>query len=132
MTQLPERKEQEELDNKPQLQDVQVRPTVPEIPEHIEKGGYVQNHAANQQFTAKVQDDQGNHLIFTPETKQEDVFIPEPEYVLIEKAKGSVDESSTWSANFFLRIIKKAIHFGRKLVWGNTTGDQLVSNTNEV
>lgn len=127
MSQTPEIKKPTASDQ----QDVYVHPKVPEIPEHIEKAGLMQNTASSQPFTAQVQDDQGNDLIFTPENAPVDIVIPDTVQVLEEEAKGNIEESGTWLANFFLRIIKKAIHFGRKIIYPNGN-HQLVSDTNKV
>ncbi|OGM23160.1 hypothetical protein A2961_02005 [Candidatus Woesebacteria bacterium RIFCSPLOWO2_01_FULL_39_21] len=46
--------------------------------------------------------------------------IPQDEKTLEEEAKGPIDKPLTWFANFWLRMIKKAIHFGKRIVVGIT------------
>jgi len=127
MAQMTEQKESQVLDH----EDVVERPTSPEIPQHIEKGGMAQNSSATQPFTAQVKDDQGNNLIFTPTTPPADVVIPEPVNVLEDTAKGDPENSKTWLAAFLLRVIDKAKHFGRKLIYSKED-QQLESDTNKV
>lgn len=70
-------------------------------------------------FKAQVTDDKGQKLIETPESKKIEIKIPDgSRESLEEKIKGSKDESFAWSAGFWLRILKKAIYFGWKVVFG--------------
>jgi len=41
---------------------------------------------------------------------------PYDQATLAKQSKGSVSSSFTWLAAFWLRIIKKALHFGWKVV----------------
>ncbi len=69
-------------------------------------------------FKAQVTDDNGNSVITTPETKKPDIIIPEVnKEVLEERSKGSSDESNVWSANYWIRIFKKAVFFGWKILF---------------
>lgn len=71
------------------------------------------------QFKAQVTDDQGNPIISTPQTTKADITIPEVNKETLEvKIKGDTEESSVWSAGYWLRIFKKAIYFGWKVVFG--------------
>jgi len=68
------------------------------------------------QFKAQVNDDNGNPIITTPENKKADIIIPEVNKETLEvKIKGDTEESSVWSAGYWLRIFKKAIYFGWKV-----------------
>ncbi len=71
------------------------------------------------QFRAQVTDDKGNPIISTPQTKKADIIIPEVNKETLEtKIKnGNTEESSVWSASYWLRILKKAIFFGWKVVF---------------
>jgi len=70
------------------------------------------------QFKAQVTDNQGNPIISTPETIKADIIIPEVNKETLEvKIKGDTEESSVWSAGYWLRILKKAIYFGWKVVF---------------
>lgn len=72
------------------------------------------------QFKAQVNDDDGKPLIETPETRKITITIPAVnEEELKTKAKSTKDETSSWNASFLLRIIKKAFHFGKKIIFQN-------------
>lgn len=70
------------------------------------------------QFKAQVADDQGNPIISTPQTTKIDIIIPEVNKETLEvRIKGNIEESSVWSAGYWLRIFKKAIYFGWKVLF---------------
>lgn len=69
-------------------------------------------------FKAQVTDDKGNNLIRTPETEKPDIVIPEiSKETLDERIKGNIEDSSVWSAGYWLRIFKKAVFFGWKILF---------------
>jgi hypothetical protein len=106
--------------------DLEIQPQVPEgvkqreeempepTPELQEMG--VQNVAT--QVTAQVVDDTGRQLIQTPATKVVTITIPASQQQLDDWSKGAPSESLTWYAFFWLRLIKKALHFGWRIVMG--------------
>ncbi len=98
---------------------VQEIPEAPEIPEHIEKGGVISHQS---QFTATVQDDSGLDPIHTPSKKVVTIKLPASQQQLMVWSKGSPDDSLTGFALFWLRLIKKALHFGWRAVM-NTGGN---------
>ena len=67
-------------------------------------------------FTAQVHGDNGALLIQTPPTQVISVEPPSSVTVLTQQSKGSTTSSLTWLAMFWLRIIKKATHFGWQIV----------------
>lgn len=70
------------------------------------------------QFKAQVTDDKGNPVISTPETAKADIVIPEVNKETLEvKIKGDLEDSSVWSAGYWLRLFKKAIYFGWKVLF---------------
>ena len=70
------------------------------------------------QFKAQVTDDQGNPLISTPHTTKADIIIPEINKETLEvKIKGDTENASVWSAGYWLRLFKKAIYFGWKVLF---------------
>lgn len=70
------------------------------------------------QFKAQVTDDKGNPIISTPQTTKADIIIPEINKETLEvKMKGDIENSSVWSAGYWLRIFKKAIYFGWKVLF---------------
>lgn len=69
-------------------------------------------------FKAQVTDDQGNNIITTPETVKTDIIIPEINKETLEvKIKGDTEDSSVWSAGYWLRMFKKAVYFGWKVLF---------------
>lgn len=69
-------------------------------------------------FKAQVTDDQGNNLIKTPEDEKIDIVIPDISKESLEaKIKGDKSDSSVWSAGYWLRIFKKALYYGWKVVF---------------
>ncbi|MGD8744514.1 MAG: hypothetical protein PVJ52_02885 [Candidatus Woesebacteria bacterium] len=93
---------------------VRERPTEVAVPEHIEKKEGVQPRPS--QFKAQVTDDSGQHLIHAPKTKTVTITLPADQGQLQNWSKGSPVESLTWFARFWLRMAKKALHFGWKSV----------------
>lgn len=85
-----------------------------DIPESLEDTGIEKVETA---FTARVKDGK-KPLIQSPSTTQVSVKVPKPQQVLEEQAKGDTKEASTGFARFWLRMIKKALHFGKKIIVG--------------
>jgi len=85
----------------------------PEIPVHIEQGG-VTSVPAN--FTAQVHDQSGNKLITTPAKKVITIEIPATQEALEDWAQGPIENSLTWYAVFWLRLLKKALLYGWRVV----------------
>lgn len=83
-----------------------------EVPEHLEGTGM---KAVETAFKARVKKG-GRHLIQTPTTKKVAIKLPVDQGSLSSWSKGSVTSSLTWLATFWLRMIKKAKHFGWKIV----------------
>lgn len=93
----------------------------PEVPEDVEKKDSInqdQIKSTPNQFQPQVTDDAGNPLTQTPQSQNITITIPKPQDSLEKEAKGSQDDSGTWWAASFLRAIKKAVHFGWRVVTG--------------
>lgn len=90
----------------------------PEIPIEVENKSVVTSIPT--QFKAKVTGDKGQPLIQTPTSKPVTIQIPADQTHLATLAKGSVGDSLTWLATFWIRIIKKAIHFGWQVIIGRS------------
>lgn len=70
------------------------------------------------QFKAQVTDDQGNPIISTPQTQKANIVIPEVSKEVLEvRSKGNTEEASVWSAAYWIRIFKKAVYFGWKVLF---------------
>lgn len=67
-------------------------------------------------FTAQVKNDKGQPIIETPPEQVVTVTPPYPEATLKTQAKGPTTSSLTWLATFWVRIIKKALHFGWRVI----------------
>ena len=84
------------------------------LPEKLEKEQQFNVHPTR--FTQTVQDDQGNPMIFTPKTKTVTITLPSDQQQLTVWSKGPITSSLTWFGLFWLRMAKKAWHFGWKIV----------------
>jgi hypothetical protein len=67
-------------------------------------------------FKSQISDDKGAPIIQTPATKVITVSPPSDSVTLGQQAKGDTSNSLTWLAAFWLRILKKALHFGWKII----------------
>jgi hypothetical protein len=87
------------------------------VPEKIQDVGV---KTTRTQVTAQVTDDDGQ-LIKTP-TRKVTVTLPAQQETIENWTKGDTKDSSTWLGYFWIRIIKKALHFGWKVVAGEKGG----------
>jgi hypothetical protein len=87
-------------------------PETPEIPSHLEQQGVAVRPA---QVTAQVSD-QGKPLMQSPATQIVTITIPTTQQQLADWSKGSPGDSLTWFALYWLRMVKKAVHFGWKII----------------
>lgn len=85
-----------------------------EIPAHIERNTGAQ--ATPSVFTQTVQDDQGQHLIQTPQNQQVTIHVPADDQQLQDAAKGKPDKAKTWSAKYWIRMVRKAIKNGWSII----------------
>lgn len=88
-------------------------PETPEVPSHLEQSGLTSRPT---QITAQVSDDSGAPLIQTPVSQVVTITIPADQQQLADWSKGSPSDSLTWFAMFWLRMIRKAVHFGWKII----------------
>ena len=84
------------------------------VPEKIQDIGI---KSTRSQVTAQIGDDDDDQLIKTP-VRKVTVTLPANQGVIEEWTKGDASNSSTWLGYFWVRIVKKALHFGWKLVVG--------------
>lgn len=117
--------------------DLEITPKVPEgvkqreeeMPEPTPELQEMGVTSVPTQVTAQVVDDTtGKPLIQTPATQVVTITIPASQQQLDDWSKGSPSESLTWYAFFWLRLIKKAIHFGWRIVTKATVGQAPPSN----
>jgi hypothetical protein len=101
-----------------------LRPEVPTVQEHIEEFPetiqQIQGAKVVQKtFKAQVKDDKGKPIIQTQPTQIiTTVQPPADTQTLTQQSKGDTTSSTTWLAAFWLRIIKKALHFGWQILGG--------------
>lgn len=94
----------------PEIKEV---PTVPEISPDIERSTGVK--VVQKTFTAQVKGDKGQPLIQATPTQVISVSPPANQTTLVSWAKGPITSSLSWLGMFWIRIIKKAMHFGWKI-----------------
>ncbi|MCX6705819.1 MAG: hypothetical protein NTV24_01790 [Candidatus Woesebacteria bacterium] len=67
-------------------------------------------------FQKQVKTDSGKPLIETSPTSEKiKITIPRQPLELEQLSKGSVSDSITWFAAFWIRMIKKAIYYGYRI-----------------
>ncbi len=72
------------------------------------------------QFTRQVKSDNGQVLTQSSQTAAVTITLPSDKVRLTTLAKGSVFDSATWWASFWLRMTKKALHFGWQIITGSS------------
>lgn len=110
MTSTPEI---EKPQGQPQEGVIKEIPETPEIPVNLQEQGVTPTPT---QITAQVADDAGKPLIQTPATQVVTITIPTSQQQLADWSKGSPSSSLTWFATFWLRMVKKALHFGWRII----------------
>ncbi len=103
---------------RPETPQIQERPEEFIVPETLQQSGI---KVVQKTFKAQVSDDKGQPVIQTPPTQVITVTPPADTTSLTTWSKGSVSSSLTWLGAFWLRIIKKALHFGWKIIGGGQT-----------
>lgn len=103
-----------EFEGQSMPKDVEIRAEDMEVPPQLEREGGIQTHPT--QFTQQVTDDQGNQIIQTPATQQVSITIPSDQTQLTTWSKGSIVDSLTWFALYWLRMLKKAAFYGWKVL----------------
>lgn len=89
-------------------------PETPETTPSLQEAGVT---SVPTQITAQVTDDRtGKPLMQSPATHVVTITIPASPAQLTDWSKGSPSDSLTWLATFWLRIIKKAFHFGWRVL----------------
>jgi hypothetical protein len=89
-------------------------PPPSEVPAQIEQGV----PTTPQQQIQQVMQDQSQTPAPAPAANVVTITIPADPQQLADWSKGEPSESLTWYATFWIRMIKKAIHFGWRVVTG--------------
>ncbi|MBU0572758.1 hypothetical protein KKH23_02520 [Patescibacteria group bacterium] len=85
-----------------------------ELPPHLEDTGI---KAVETAVKARVKD-KGRHLIQTPATQKIKIKLPAGQATVSTWSQGKPANSLTWLGVYWLRMIKKATHFGWKIITG--------------
>ncbi len=88
----------------------------PEVPVTVENKGVVV--PVPSQFTAQVTDEKGKPLISPTDGQSATITLPADAKTLSATSKGTPSEAITWFAAFWLRMFKKAVFFGWKVITG--------------
>lgn len=104
-----------EKEPKLEIPEVRERPVVPEIPPEVERVGVKPRIT---QFTSQITNDTKKRLMNSSNTQAQTISIPADPEKLSQWSAGSPNASLTWFASFWIRMIKKALHFGWKVVKG--------------
>lgn len=104
--------------SRPEVTEVSERQEEFIVPETLQQSGM---KVVQKNFKAQVKDDKGAPLIQTPPAQVITVSPPSDQATLTKQAGGSVTSSLTWLATFWLRVIKKALHFGWRIVGQSST-----------
>lgn len=86
----------------------------PEIPIEVEHKGVITPTPS--QFTAQVTDEKGQPIIQTPASEQVTIQLPSEEAQLTAFSKGTPDEAITWFGAIWLRMLKKALLLGWRVL----------------
>lgn len=98
-----------------------VQERVEEMPEPTPELKEMGVSSVPSQFTGQVTDDTGQQLIQTPQTQTTTITIPASQQQLTDWGKGSPTNALTWLALYWLRMVKKAFHFGWRVVTRSPT-----------
>ena len=105
----------EKVGSEPSLPEgVKEIPEKVEIPEDVERVTGVRAKPAN--ITAQVADDSTKTQVPSSTPPSVTVSVPATPAQLTNWLQGSPSNSITWFATFWLRLIRKALHFGWKVI----------------
>lgn len=99
--------------SRPEAQIQEVKEVEFIVPETLQQSGV---RVVQKNFTAQVKDDKGQPLIQTPPAQVITVTPPTDDTTLAAWSKGSITSSLSWLGMFWIRVIKKALHFGWRIV----------------
>ncbi len=88
------------------------------VPETLQQKTGVQ--VVQKNFTNQVKDVHGSPMIQTPPAQVITITPPSDTQTLTVQSKGDINSSTTWLAAFWLRVIKKALYFGWRILGKDT------------
>jgi len=95
----------------PQVQEVKEAEFI--VPETLNQSGI---KVVQKNFTAQVKGDKGQPLIQTPPEQVITVQPPADAETLSAWSKGPTESSLTWLGKFWIRVIKRALYFGWRVI----------------
>jgi len=84
------------------------------VPETLQQKTGVQ--VVQKNFKTQIKDDRGKPLVQTPPTQVITIQPPADDTTLTTWSKGSTDSTQTWLGAFWIRIVKKALLLGWKIL----------------
>lgn len=87
------------------------------VPETLQQSTGVK--VVQKNFTSQIKADDGKPVIQAPPAQVITVQPPADDTTLTTWSKGDTTSALTWLGAFWIRIIKKALHFGWKVVSGS-------------
>jgi hypothetical protein len=93
-----------------------VQETAPPVETYIEKLEKNNVQVRADDFQAPVLGDQGQQLTTPIPSNVPTITVPANQVQLIEWAKGPEDKAITWLSRYWIRLIKKSVHFGWRLI----------------
>jgi hypothetical protein len=98
---------------RPEAQIQEVKEAEFIVPETLQQSGV---KVVQKNFTAQVKGDKGQPLIQTPPAQVITVTPPTDDTTLTGWSKGPISSSLSWLGMFWIRVIKKALHFGWRIM----------------
>ncbi|KKS95824.1 MAG: hypothetical protein UV71_C0003G0058 [Microgenomates group bacterium GW2011_GWC1_43_13] len=95
----------------PQVEEIKEAEFI--VPETLSLSGV---KVVQKNFTAQVKGDKGQPLIQTPPSQVITVQPPADAKTLTTWSKGSIESSLTWLGMFWIRVIKRAVYFGWRIL----------------
>jgi len=99
------------INGQPQIQEINKEAEFV-VPETLLQSGV---KVVQKTFKAQVSDNNGVSVIQTPPAQVITITPPADNTTLTTWSKGSISSSLTWLAAFWIKIVKKALHFGWKV-----------------
>jgi hypothetical protein len=103
--------------SRPEAPQIQERQEEFIVPENLQSSGV---KVVQKNFRSQITNNNGQPVVTTPPTQVVSVTPPGDDATLLAQSKGDVSSSLTWLASFWLRVIKKAMHFGWQIVSGSS------------
>lgn len=105
----------------PEIKEGEAKPDISERPEAPDVSSIQKEGIAATSLPHEIETDglgsQGQATIAGPAAQSGAVYVPLSQASLVSKAKGKIVSASTWLAAFWIRMIKKAIILGKRIIY---------------